>query len=63
MQAQSSSPCRVWKLPFDSCRGRNLTICGAVFGEPTMAMAGKLVTVPAGPKESVAKILPYIEGV
>ncbi|KAJ4301086.1 hypothetical protein N0V90_003176 [Kalmusia sp. IMI 367209] len=34
-----------------------------VFGEPTMAMAGKLVTVPAGPKESVTKILPYVEGV
>ncbi|KAJ4344585.1 uncharacterized protein N0V89_012329 [Didymosphaeria variabile] len=26
-------------------------------------MAGKLVTVPAGPRESVTKILPYLEGV
>ncbi|KAL5391325.1 hypothetical protein DPSP01_001200 [Paraphaeosphaeria sporulosa] len=34
-----------------------------VFGEPTIAMAGKLVAVPAGPKESVTKILPYLEGV
>ncbi|KAF1971185.1 6-phosphogluconate dehydrogenase-like protein [Bimuria novae-zelandiae CBS 107.79] len=34
-----------------------------VFGEPNVAMAGKLVTVPAGPKESVTKILPYLEGV
>lgn len=34
-----------------------------VFGAPPMADAGKLVPVPAGPKEAVERIKPYLEGV
>lgn len=35
----------------------------AVFGEPSLAYAGNLVCVPAGPRESVARIKPYLVGV
>ena len=34
-----------------------------VFGDPTVAAAGKLVCVPAGPASSVAHVLPYLTGV
>ncbi|CCD46066.1 hypothetical protein ACHAPC_002083 [Botrytis cinerea] len=34
-----------------------------VFGEPSLAYAGNLVCVPAGPRESVARIKPYLVGV
>lgn len=34
-----------------------------VFGAPAMADNGQLVCVPAGPKESVEKVKPYLQGV
>lgn len=34
-----------------------------VFGDPSVATAGKLVCVPAGTKLSVSRVLPYLTGV
>jgi 3-hydroxyisobutyrate dehydrogenase-like beta-hydroxyacid dehydrogenase len=54
-------------MPFSVCSGRErqgleLTNC-VVFGEPSMAKAGILTCVPAGKRESVDKVLPYLVGV
>ena len=35
----------------------------AVFGEPKMAWEGLLICVPAGPKDSVERIRPYLTDV
>lgn len=34
-----------------------------MFGDPSVATAGKLVCVPAGPALSVSRVLPYLTGV
>lgn len=34
-----------------------------MFGDPSLATAGKLVCVPAGPTPSVLRVLPYLTGV
>lgn len=45
-----------------STHGAEFVAC-PVFGAPAMADAGQLICVLAGPRESVAKVLPYCKGV
>ena len=41
---------------------RRLTWWTTVFGEPSMAAAGRLIVAPAGPGMAVERIKPYLEG-
>ncbi|KAL1999005.1 hypothetical protein VTN02DRAFT_5211 [Thermoascus thermophilus] len=45
-----------------TARGAEFVAC-PVFGAPAFADAGQLVCVPAGPKEAVDKVKPYLTGV
>ncbi|PSS05292.1 NAD binding domain of 6-phosphogluconate dehydrogenase-domain-containing protein [Coniella lustricola] len=45
-----------------TAKGADFVAC-PVFGAPAMADSGNLVSVPAGPKSSVDRIRPYLEGV
>lgn len=45
-----------------AARGAGFVAC-PVFGAPNMADAGKLIVVPAGKRASIAKALPFFEGV